>query len=78
MYALNAVSKYQAFVDDVNEARQRIGSTESTILLGDFNTPIGTDNETWKGMFSRHGMEIQCVTRMAGICSFVVATGSIL
>ena len=41
-YAPNAVSEYQAFVDDVNDTLQRVGSTESTILLGDFNAHIGT------------------------------------
>ena len=51
----NAVSEYQAFVDDVNDAFQRAKSTESTILLGDLNTHIGTDSETWKGVISWHG-----------------------
>ena len=48
MYAPNASSKYQAFVDDVNNALEREGSTESTILLGDFNAHIG------KGVIGRH------------------------
>ena len=34
VYAPNAVSKYQAFVDDVIDALQRVGLTKSTILLG--------------------------------------------
>ena len=46
VYAPNAVSEYQAFVDDVNNALQRVGSTESTILLGKFNARTGTDSET--------------------------------
>ena len=54
MCAFNAVSKYQAFVDDVNKALQRVGSTESTILLRDFNAHIGTNSETWKGVIGRH------------------------
>ena len=52
VYASNAVSEYRAFVDDVNDALQRVGSTESTILLVDFN---GTDSETWKDVIGRHG-----------------------
>ena len=56
VYAPNAVSKYQAFVDDVNDALQRVGLTESTSPLGYFNTHIGTDSETWKGVIGRHGV----------------------
>ena len=51
----NAVSEYQAFVDDVNDALQRVGSTESTILFGDFNAHIETDSETRKGVIGRQG-----------------------
>ena len=50
MYAPNPVSKYQAFVNVVNNALQRVGSTESIILSGDFNAHVGIDNETWEGM----------------------------
>ena len=41
VYALNAVSEYQTFVDDVKDALRRVESTETTILLGDFNAHIG-------------------------------------
>ena len=54
MYAPNAVSQYQAIVDDVNNALQRVGSTESTILLGDFKAHIGIDSKTWKGVIGRY------------------------
>ena len=54
VYAPNAVSKYQAFVHDISNVVQRVGSTESTILLVDFNMHIGTDSETWKGVIGRH------------------------
>ena len=46
--------EYQAFVHDVNDALQRVGSTESTILLRDFKAHIGTESETWKGVIGRH------------------------
>ena len=55
VYAPNTVSEYQVFVDEVNDALQRVRSTESIILLGDFNAHIGTDSETWKGVIGRHG-----------------------
>ena len=55
VYTPNTVGEYQAFVDDVNYALQRVGSTESTILLGDFKAHLGTDSETWKGVIDKHG-----------------------
>ena len=55
MYIPNAVSAYQASVDDVNDAILRVGSTESTILLEDFNAHIATDIEIWKGVTGTHG-----------------------
>ena len=62
VYAPDFVSKYQAFVDDVNDALQRVGLTESTILFGDFNTHFGTDGETWKCVILV-GMKTQRLTR---------------
>ena len=55
VYDPNVVSEYQAFVDDVNDALQRVGSTESTIFLEDFSAHIGTVSETRKGVIGRHG-----------------------
>ena len=37
-----------------NNALQRVGSTESAILLRDFNAHIGTNNEALKGVIGRH------------------------
>ena len=34
VYAPNATSKYQAFVDEVNDALLRVSPTESTVLWG--------------------------------------------
>ena len=77
VYAPNAVNEYQAFMNDVIDALQRVGSTESNTLLGDFNAHIGTDSKTWKGVIGRHGD--QRLTRTAGIYfRFVEATGSAL
>jgi len=45
VYVPNAASEYQAFVDEVNDALLRVSPAESTALMGDFNTHIGTD---WK------------------------------
>ena len=54
VYAPNAMSEYQAFVDEVNDALLRVSPTESTVLMGDFNAHVGTDTDTWKGVIEKH------------------------
>ena len=56
VYAPNATSEYQAFVDDINDALLRVSATESTVLTGDFNAHVGTDTDTWKGVIGKHGV----------------------
>ena len=77
VYAPNAGSEYQAFVDDNNNAFQRVGSTESTILMGDFNAHIGTDSETRKDVIGKHGYPA-FNENSRFYCSFVLATDSSL
>ena len=55
VYAPNARSKYQAFVDEVNDALLRLSPTESTVLMEDFLRTCwnrrryveGCDRKTW-------------------------------
>ena len=56
VYAPNATSEYQAFVDKVNDALLRVSSTESTVLIVEFNAYVGTETDTWKGMIGKHGV----------------------
>jgi len=56
VFAFNAASEYQAFVDEVNDALLGVSPFESTVLTGDFNVHIGTDTKTWKGVIGRHGV----------------------
>ena len=44
VYAPNATSEYQAFVDEVNDALLRVSATKSTVLMGDFNAHVGTSS----------------------------------
>ena len=46
VYAPNATTEYQAFVDEVNGALLRVSSTESIALMGDFNAHVGADTDT--------------------------------
>ena len=54
VYAPNATSEYQTFVDEVNDALLRVSATESTVLMGDFNAHVGTDTDTWKSVIGKH------------------------
>ena len=54
VYAPNITSEYQIFVDEVNDALLRVSLTESTVLMGDFNTHVGTDTGTWKDVIGKH------------------------
>ena len=55
VYAPNAVSEYQTFVDYVNDAPQGVGSTESTILWRDLNAHIRIATKTLKYVIGWHG-----------------------
>ena len=56
LYAPNATSEYQAFVDEVNDALLRVSATESAVLMEDFNAHVGTDTDTWKGVIGKHAV----------------------
>ena len=57
VYAPNSTSKYQAFVDDVDDALLRVLPTESAVLMGGrVNAHVGTDTDTRKGVNEKHGV----------------------
>ena len=63
-------------MDEVNDALLRVSATESTVLMGDFNTHVGTDTDTWKGVIGKHRVT-GLNERTKGIsCSSAVATDS--
>ena len=55
MYAPNAKAQYQLFLNEIIVALQKVTSAESIVLLGDFNTHVGNDDKTWKGVVGRQG-----------------------
>ena len=55
VYVANAVRECTAFVDNFNNALQRVESTEFAVLLREFKPYIGADGETRKGAIGRHG-----------------------
>ena len=51
IYASDATSKYQAFLDKVNETVLQVSPSEvNAVLMEDFNAQVGTDTDTWKGV----------------------------
>ena len=54
VYAPNATSDYQAFVDEVHDALLRVLPTKSTVVMGDLNAHIGTDADTLKDVIGKH------------------------
>ena len=44
------------YSDDVNDALLRVSTTESTLLMEDFNTHVGTDTDMWKDVIGKHGV----------------------
>ena len=55
VYAPNIESQYEAFLQEVEVALGKATSSESLVLLGDFNAHVGIDNATWKGVIGQHG-----------------------
>ena len=55
VYAPNAETQYQPFLDKAGIAIQKVKSAESIVLLGNFNAHVGTDDKTWKGVIGRQG-----------------------
>ena len=55
VHAANTESEYAPFLDEVLGVLEGILETDSTVLLGDFNTYAGNDAQTWKGVIEKNG-----------------------
>ena len=55
VYAPNMELQYEAFLEEVEVALRNATSSESLVLLGEFNAHVGIDNVTWKGVIGQRG-----------------------
>ena len=55
VYASSIESQYEGFLEEVEVALGKATSSESLVLLSDFNAHVGIDNATWKGVIGQHG-----------------------
>ena len=54
-YAPNNSSEFPPFLDSLEGVLESASFGDSLVLLGDFNTHIGNDSETWRGVIGRNG-----------------------
>ena len=55
-YAPNSSSKYQTYLESFEKVLESAPTGNSIVLPGDFNTHVGNDSETWRGVIGRNGL----------------------
>lgn len=54
-YAPNAEAEYSTFLAELDDCLLALPSTDSVMILGDFNAHVGNDIQTWGSVIGRHG-----------------------
>jgi len=55
IYGPNTSALYPEFMKKISDSLRGVKTSDSTILLGDFNAHVGNDAAMWKGVIGRRG-----------------------
>ncbi|KAK3571462.1 hypothetical protein QTP86_012092 [Hemibagrus guttatus] len=54
-YGLNGSVEYPTFLETLRGVLEGASTGDSIVLLGDFNSHVGNESDTWRGVIGRNG-----------------------